>query len=141
MSRKPPHRSDIVVGEEAPASGRAPGKAGQIAIALKYDQEACETPTVTAKGHGRVAEQILNLAFASGVKVRRDTDLITVLDQVDVDSEIPLEAFAAVAEILTYIYRANRIFGEGGSYEDLKDEIRNSGTDDTDTDTDTGPPR
>ena len=136
MSRKPPHRSDIVVGEEAPASSRAPGKADQIAIALKYDQEApasSQAPVVTARGHGRVAEQILNLAFASGVKVRRDTDLITVLDQVDVDSEIPLEAFAAVAEILTYIYRANRIFGEGGSYEDLKDEIRNSGTDDTDT--------
>ena len=140
MSRKPPHRSDIVVGEEAPASSRAPGKADQIAIALKYDQEApasSQAPVVTARGHGRVAEQILNLAFASGVKVRRDTDLITMLDQVDVDSEIPLEAFAAVAEILTYIYRANRIFGEGGSYEDLKDEIRNSGTNSTDT----GPPR
>ena len=140
MSRKPPHRSDIVVGEEAPASSRAPGKVDQIAIALKYDQEApasSQAPVVTAKGHGRVAEQILNLAFASGVKVRRDTDLITVLDQVDVDSEIPLEAFAAVAEILTYIYRANRIFGEGGSYEDLKDEIRNFKIDDTDT----GPPR
>ena len=30
-----------------------------------------------------------------------------VLAAVDVESEIPLEAFAAVAEILSYVYRAN----------------------------------
>ena len=28
------------------------------------------------------------------------------------ESEIPLEAFAAVAEILNYIYRINRIYGD-----------------------------
>ena len=133
MNRKPAQKSDIVIGKEAPASGQAPGRADQIAVALKYDQDTSETPVVTAKGQGRVAEQILNLAFESGVKVRQDTDLVTLLDQIDVDSEIPLEAFAAVAEILTYMYRANRVFGEGGGYEDLKDEIRNSKTDATDT--------
>ena len=30
-----------------------------------------------------------------------------ILSAIDVESEIPIEAFAAVAEILSYIYRAN----------------------------------
>ena len=30
-----------------------------------------------------------------------------ILSAIDVESEIPIEAFAAVAEILSYVYRAN----------------------------------
>jgi len=64
-----------------------------------------------ATGKGAIAEQILQLAFAHGVKVRKDEDLIEVLAKLDVDSVIPLEAFAAVAEILAYVYRANAMYG------------------------------
>ncbi len=39
------------------------------------------------------------------MEVRSDRDLVRLLDTVDVDSPIPLEAFQAVAEILSYIYR------------------------------------
>ena len=39
--------------------------------------------------------------------MREDADLAEVLTAIDVDSEIPIEAFAAVAEILSYVYRAN----------------------------------
>ena len=60
-----------------------------------------------AGGRGSVAEQILQIAFAQGVKVREDADLAELLSAIDIDSEIPIEAFAAVAEILTYVYRAN----------------------------------
>ena len=52
------------------------------------------------------------MAFANGIKVRKDTDLTEILMAVEVESEIPLEAFAAVAEILNYIYRINRIYGD-----------------------------
>ena len=38
-------------------------------------------------------------------QVRSDRDLVRLLDTVDIDSPIPLEAFQAVAEILSYIYR------------------------------------
>ncbi|MBX9634156.1 MAG: EscU/YscU/HrcU family type III secretion system export apparatus switch protein [Magnetospirillum sp.] len=62
---------------------------------------------ITASGRGYVAEQILAIAFANGVKVRSDADLVQVLSAVDVDSEIPTEAFAAVSEILAYVYKAN----------------------------------
>lgn len=66
------------------------------------------TPSrVVAKGEGALAEQILSLAFATGVKVREDADLVEVLEAIEIDTEVPLHALAAVAEILSYVYRAN----------------------------------
>jgi flagellar biosynthesis protein len=64
-------------------------------------------PRVVATGRGAVAEQILEIAFAKGVPVREDPDLVELLAAVELDSEIPVDAIAAVAEILSYIYRAN----------------------------------
>ena len=78
-----------------------------VAVALKYIQEQDTAPRVIAGGRGSVAEQILQIAFANGVKVREDSDLAELLSAIELDSEIPLEAFAAVAEILAYVYRAN----------------------------------
>ena len=77
-----------------------------IAVALEESADA-GSPTIVASGRGAIAEQILNIAFANGVKVREDADLVQILAAVDVDSPIPTEAFAAVAEILSYVYRAN----------------------------------
>ncbi|MAO55668.1 MAG: flagellar protein FhlB [Rhodospirillaceae bacterium] len=64
-------------------------------------------PSVVAGGRGRLAEQILQIAFANGIKVREDADLAQLLTTIDLEEEIPVEAFAAVAEILIYLYRAN----------------------------------
>ncbi|MBL8631232.1 MAG: EscU/YscU/HrcU family type III secretion system export apparatus switch protein [Rhodospirillaceae bacterium] len=77
-----------------------------IAVALE-EQPDNAAPIITASGKGFVAEQILQIAFANNVKVRTDADLVQVLAAVDVDSEIPTEAFAAVSEILAYVYKAN----------------------------------
>ncbi|MFZ4126117.1 MAG: EscU/YscU/HrcU family type III secretion system export apparatus switch protein [Rickettsiales bacterium] len=77
------------------------------AVALEYDRATDDAPRVTASGKGAVAEQILDVAFANNIKVREDAELVEILSLVDVDSPIPLEAFAAVAEILTYVYQAN----------------------------------
>ncbi len=40
-------------------------------------------------------------------ELTRAADLVALLDAVELDMEIPLEAFIAVAEILAYVYRAN----------------------------------
>ena len=77
-----------------------------IAVALVYDLDA-SPPAVVASGRGSVAERIVDLAFANGVKVREDADLAEVLAAVDLEAAIPPEAFVAVAEILAYVYRAN----------------------------------
>ena len=78
-----------------------------VAVALHQAKEADRAPKVVAAGRGTTAEQILEIAFAQGIKVREDADLAQLLSAVDEDSEIPLDAFAAVAEILVYLYRAN----------------------------------
>jgi flagellar biosynthesis protein len=77
-------------------------------VALDYDPANGQLPHVVAAGRGYVAEQILALAFANGVKVRQDADLVQILSAIDLDSDIPPEAFAAVAEILAYLYKANQ---------------------------------
>lgn len=98
-------RAQTAVGQ-AGALTRAEG-ARQVAVALQYDPDVADAPRVVASGKGALAEQILNIAFANGVKVRTDPDLAQVLAAVEVDTVIPVEAFAAVAEILAYVYRAN----------------------------------
>lgn len=74
------------------------------AVAARAGQAA---PRVIASGRGAVAEQILQIAFERGVKVRTDSDLAEILAAVEVDSEIPLAALAGVAEILRYLYRTD----------------------------------
>lgn len=87
--------------------GDGDGDANKLAIALSHELGGETAPRVTASGRGAVAEQILRVALEHGVEIRRDADLAEVLSTLEIDSEIPLEAFAAVAEILAYIYRAN----------------------------------
>ncbi len=76
-------------------------------MAVSTEADSPSAPRVVAGGRGTVAEQIIQIAFANGVKVREDADLAEVLSAVEVDSEIPLEALVAVAEILAYVYRTN----------------------------------
>ncbi len=79
----------------------------KLAVALKYERGKDEAPVVAAKGKGYIAQQIIELAQANNIEIRRDTDLVTLLEKLDINTPIPLEAYAAVAEILAYIYKAN----------------------------------
>ena len=79
----------------------------QTAVALKDRTAARQVPAVTAAGRGKIAEKILQLAFENGIRVREDSALADMLATLELDSPIPPEAFAAVAEILSYVYRAN----------------------------------
>ena len=80
----------------------------QVAVALRYERGEDPAPRVVAAGRGYVAEQILQLAFEKGVKVREDATLAEMLDAVEIGEVIPFPAFAAVAEILSYVYRMER---------------------------------
>ncbi len=112
-------QNDTPQGEpERPDAARMTGLSGpadagsktarKVAIALEYDRAGDHATRITASGAGAVAEQILEIAFAQGVQVRQDADLAEVLGALDVDSIIPTEVLAAVAEILSYVYRVNR---------------------------------
>jgi flagellar biosynthesis protein len=79
-----------------------------LAVALKYDRQADAAPRVVAKGDGEIAEAILALAREHGVAVREDKDLAQLLAAVELETQIPVEAFVAVAEILSYVYRSGQ---------------------------------
>ena len=88
---------------QAAASSASPA----LAVAISHDHDGEGAPEVVASGRGALAEKILELAFANDVKVREDSDLVELLQALEIGDEIPLEAFAAVSEILTYVYRAS----------------------------------
>jgi flagellar biosynthesis protein len=77
-----------------------------VAVALR-DAAASGRPRILASGYGAVAERILAIAFDEGIKVREDADLAETLAALEIGREIPLEAFAAIAEILSYVYAVN----------------------------------
>jgi flagellar biosynthesis protein len=86
------------------------GSAGtdRTAVALRYDPvHSHSAPQVVASGRGWLAEKIMEVAAAHGITVREDADLAEILAAVDIDQDIPVEAFVAVAEILRYVYAAN----------------------------------
>ncbi len=62
---------------------------------------------IIAKGEGTLAEKILDIAFAEGVKVRQDKDLTELLAAFEVESPVPLEALHAVSLILERVYAEN----------------------------------
>lgn len=87
-------------------------KPAELAVALRYDPDGPDLPRVAAKGRDAVAAQIVSIATAHGVAIRRDGDLAALLATLELDSPIPIAAFAAVAEILAHLYRADARIGE-----------------------------
>jgi flagellar biosynthesis protein len=96
-------------------TGRPPQRQQSVAVALQHTRGTEAAPRVVASGRGFTAERILELAFANGVKVREDADLAEMLTAVGIGEAIPFAAFAAVAEILSYLYRANQAADATGS--------------------------
>ncbi len=79
----------------------------QTAVAITGGTAEDAMPRISAAGRGKLAEQILQLAFEQGINVREDSALAEMLAAVELDSPIPSDAFLAVAEVLAYVYKAN----------------------------------
>lgn len=78
----------------------------KLAVALKYDNEA--SPVVTAKGAGSVAEQIEKLAREAGVPIEQNPMMAEALSQIELDQEIPVELYQAVAVLIGFIMRTGQ---------------------------------
>lgn len=77
-----------------------------IAVALAYRSESRGAPRVVAKGKGKLAEKIKEIARAHGVPVRENKPLArSLFAHVKLGSEIPEHLYEAVAVILAEIYR------------------------------------
>ena len=89
MTRRPDPTSTGNRQASAPTEA-VPAPRRPVAVALSHERGGERLPRIVAAGRGAVAEQILELAFAHGVKVREDADL---------------------AEILAHLYRASQAAG------------------------------
>lgn len=78
------------------------------AVALKYRPNSDRAPEITAKGKGKVAEKIIEVARKHNIFIHEDPDLIEVLSQLDINDEIPPDLYAVVAELLAFVYSLNR---------------------------------
>ena len=72
------------------------------AVSIKY-VEGVEAPFITAKGVGKKAEKILNIAKEEGISVVEDTTLVDFLGIQDVGDYIPEETWSVVAKIFAFI--------------------------------------
>ncbi len=88
------------------------GVAKDKVVALRYHEDEDNAPKVVAKGEGEIARKIREIALANGIPTHRDNDLVEILSQIELDREIPPELYAAIAEILSWIYRANTAVGK-----------------------------
>jgi flagellar biosynthetic protein FlhB len=77
-----------------------------IAVALRYDVGASGAPVVVAMGQRKLAERIRDLARSSGVPIVENRPVARALFSTGaVGKAIPPALYAAVAEILAYVYR------------------------------------
>lgn len=77
----------------------------ELAIAISYDPETMTAPIVTAKGAGAVAQTIRRLALENSVPIIERKELARFLyKNVEINQPVPVDQYAAVAEILRYAY-------------------------------------
>ncbi len=78
-----------------------------FAVALEYRDDMA-APTVVAKGQNLLAQQIKEIARWDGIPIIENPPLAQSLYRtVEVGQAIPEKLYAAVAEILAYIFRMN----------------------------------
>jgi flagellar biosynthetic protein FlhB len=76
------------------------------AVALKYDDQTMAAPRVVAKGTDLTALRIRELAEGASVPVLEAPVLARALHaHAELDAEIPAALFAAVAQVLAYVYQ------------------------------------
>jgi flagellar biosynthesis protein len=77
------------------------------AAALRYDRTRDGAPKVVAKGRGKMAERIVEMARQNNVPLVEDRNLVQMLEALDLNTDIPTELYQAVAEVLVFVYRMN----------------------------------
>lgn len=78
------------------------------AVALVYERGKHRAPRVVAKGTDSFAKRIRDTADENGIPLVSDPPLARALYLVPEDKEIPQEHFAAVAEVIAFVWRLRR---------------------------------
>jgi flagellar biosynthetic protein FlhB len=79
-----------------------------IAVALRYDRKTMRAPKIVAKGTRLNALQIREIATEHQIPIVENIPLARLMFKYGrVGGEIPAELYAAVAEVLAWVYRVN----------------------------------
>lgn len=82
------------------------------AIALTYNPDENQAPTILATGKGYLAEKIIETAKAADVPTYRDDKLADTLSRLEIGDAIPPELYQVVAEILVFVDECDRLKGK-----------------------------
>lgn len=79
------------------------------AIALEWDEVKMDAPVVTAKGADLIAKRIREIAQEHGVPIMENAPLArTLYAKVELDQSIPPNLYAAVAQVIAFVYKIKR---------------------------------
>ncbi len=74
------------------------------AAALSYDEGKDAAPTLSAKGSGQRAQDIVKMAQELGIYVHQDQTLLNELKRLQEGEEVPPQLFGIIATILSFSY-------------------------------------
>ena len=94
------------------------------AVALKYSEGKMRAPRVVAKGADEVAARIREMAAEHKVPMLEAPPLARALFRhTELGDEIPATLYAAVAEVLAYVFQLRHFQQVGGAYPDKPTEL------------------
>ncbi len=80
-----------------------------FAVALEWDEVEMDAPVVIAKGADLLAKRIREIAREHGVPIMENPPLArTLYDRVELDRPIPPNLYAAVAQVIAFVYKLKR---------------------------------
>jgi flagellar biosynthesis protein FlhB len=80
-----------------------------FAVALEWDEIQMDAPVVTAKGADLVAKRIRDIAKEHNIPIMENPPLArTLYEKVDLDQPIPPNLYAAVAQVIAFVYKLKR---------------------------------
>ena len=84
----------------------------KTAVALGYDPEKDNAPTVIATGKGALAERIIEKAQEADIPVHEDSKLAGTLANLEIGEAIPPELYEVVAEVLVFVDAMDNIMAK-----------------------------
>jgi flagellar biosynthetic protein FlhB len=94
------------------------------AVALKYSEGKMGAPRVVAKGADAVAARIREMAAEHNVPLLEAPPLARALFRhTELGDEIPATLYAAVAEVLAYVFQLRHFHQVGGAYPNAPTEL------------------
>ncbi|MEO9170059.1 MAG: flagellar biosynthesis protein FlhB [Candidatus Baltobacteraceae bacterium] len=80
-----------------------------FAVALEWDEVKMDAPVVVAKGADLVAKRIRDIAREHNIPIMENPPLArTLYDRVELDQSVPPNLYAAVAQVIAFVYKLKR---------------------------------